>query len=139
MNRTILDLIKKPLELANNNKWVDIIDQVVKTYNKQIHSTIGETPYNVFIKSKFPKKQYEQFDEMDVYNIGDHVRVLQKKDKLDKKSLIPTYSAETYEIAKNKGNRYSVKLLDGDKIERKKYLPYEMIYASGDKVIGEKK
>jgi hypothetical protein len=130
------------LEVADNNKWIDVIDNIIDVYNNEVHSSINETPHNVLYNHKIPNTNmnFEKIEDIEVgYNIGDHVRVVQNKKNMDKKSLIPTYSSDVFEIIDKNGNRYTVKDIITNEKERKKYLKSDMIYAKGNKNMGKNK
>jgi hypothetical protein len=87
MNRTILDMLKKPLELANNNKWIALIDPVIETYNENIHSTIKQKPHDILFDGKQPYYKLQEEDDIDKFNIGDLVRILEDKKIFSKKTI----------------------------------------------------
>ena len=43
-NRTLLHIINKPMFINGDGNWVNILNDAVVTYNKNIHSTINMTP-----------------------------------------------------------------------------------------------
>ena len=49
-NRTIRDMVKKPIFLKGNASWIDEIDSVINKYNNKIHSTIKLTPIQASLK-----------------------------------------------------------------------------------------
>jgi ribosomal protein S17 len=138
MNRTILDMMKKPLELANNNSWISIIDPVIETYNENIHSTIKQKPHDVLFEDKQPYYKLDEEAEDDKFNIGDLVRILETKSIFAKKSLSTNYSKTIYEIIDKEQNRYKVVSRDTNRQSRKLFLPSQMIMAHGASVGVEK-
>ena len=43
-NRTLLHIINKPMFINGDGNWINILNDAVKTYNNNIHSTINMTP-----------------------------------------------------------------------------------------------
>ena len=43
-NRTLLNIINKPMFINGDGNWVNILNDAVVTYNNNIHSTINMTP-----------------------------------------------------------------------------------------------
>ena len=43
-NRTIRNLLKKPVFENGDAKWIDIIDSIIKKYNKTVHCSTKMTP-----------------------------------------------------------------------------------------------
>ena len=88
-NRTLLNKLSKQQTINGNQKWLHILQPIVKKYNNTIHRTIGTTPnlaskdpslvkvippqFNKRIRSKKPK-----------YKEGDRVRIYKYKNKFEK-------------------------------------------------------
>ena len=88
-NRTLLDKLSKQQTINGNQKWLHILQPIVKKYNNTIHRTIGTTPnlaskdpslvkvippqFNKRIRSKKPK-----------FKEGDRVRIYKYKNKFEK-------------------------------------------------------
>ena len=49
-NRTIRDLLKKPVFEQGNAKWIDILPTITKQYNKKVHSSTKLTPIQASLK-----------------------------------------------------------------------------------------
>jgi hypothetical protein len=139
MNRTILNLIKKPLEIKDSNKWIDIIDKVIEIYNNNMHSSIKQTPNDVLFDGKQPYFKLHEEDDEDKFKIGDLVRILEDKKIFAKKTLSTNYSKEIYEIISKEQNRYKVVSKDTNRQLRKLFLPSQMILAHGDSIGVDKK
>lgn len=74
------------------------IEDIVKKYNNKVHSTIGQTPYDVYIQNKeVMLKKSSNKPETPIAYPGDRVRILLKRDGFDKKSK-HNWSEEVYEI-----------------------------------------
>ncbi|HRP37281.1 MAG TPA: DDE-type integrase/transposase/recombinase, partial [Candidatus Dojkabacteria bacterium] len=88
--RSLKELIMPIFSEHNTREWINILPQVVKTYNNRYHKTIKMTPVEasdhknattVFLnlsKHKSSKKQKPKFQ------VGDEVRVSRIKDKFEK-------------------------------------------------------
>ena len=49
-NRTIRDMLKKPIFLNGDANWINIIPTIINKYNNKIHSTIKLTPSQASLK-----------------------------------------------------------------------------------------
>ena len=49
-NRTIRDLLKKPVFEEGDGKWIDILPTVTKQYNNRVHSSTKLTPIQASLK-----------------------------------------------------------------------------------------
>ena len=49
-NRTIRDLLKRPVFEKGNGNWIDILQTITKQYNKRIHSSTKLTPIQASLK-----------------------------------------------------------------------------------------
>lgn len=125
-HRTFWDLLKKVLTSKDTDRWIDYHDSIITNYNNTLHSHIGNTPFNVFIKKQnrnlklLPKKEGIQQD----FKEGDNVRYLKNKNQFTKQSFAPKWSIKTYQIHSINGNRMSIK--EGDKVKRGTFLSREL-------------
>lgn len=104
--RTIKNLIKRYLTQNNTTKYIDVLPDLIHNYNNTYHRTIRTTPY----KSITERISFAPSDNRDVekLEIGDQVRVLQKRNKLTKGD-VPYWSEDLYEIVDTDLNRYVLK------------------------------
>ena len=123
-NRTLRTLLQK-FRTANNGKlkWYKYLDDLVYNYNHTLHSTIKETPYDVFTKNK-KSRQIINVIESRPFEIGDKVRIKWSKEVFDKGSEIG-YSDEVYVIHKKYGDRY-ILMDDKGVVLKRRYKPYEL-------------
>ena len=49
-NRTIRDLLKKPVFEEGDGKWIDVLSTITKQYNNRIHSSTKLTPIQASLK-----------------------------------------------------------------------------------------
>ena len=49
-NRTIRDLLKRPVFEKGDGKWIDILPVITKQYNNRIHSSTKLTPIQASLK-----------------------------------------------------------------------------------------
>ena len=104
---------------GDGKQWVDLTDDFVEFYNHKRHSVTKQTPYDIFIQGKLPrkisdKKKYRD----DKLSIGDTVIVRENKDSLKKKSLLKNWGNIKYKIVeiddRYKPYMYYVKDENGD-------------------------
>jgi hypothetical protein len=114
-NRTVLTKINKHFYSRKSMNYIDVLPDIVNAYNNKIHSTIQDTPYNIFINGqRIPIIQSEENKE-ELFNIGDNVRRISKIETFDKKSITPKLSTQIYSIVDIKGDRYVIQNINGDK------------------------
>ena len=51
-NRTIRDLLKKPVFEKGDGNWIDVLPKITKQYNNRIHSSTKLTPIQASLKKK---------------------------------------------------------------------------------------
>ena len=87
-NRTIRDMLKKPIFLNGDANWINIIPTIINKYNNKIHSTIKLTPIQASLKEN---KEYVYQNLLDIrkkikhkYEINDLVRTADLKKTFSK-------------------------------------------------------
>jgi hypothetical protein len=116
-NRTIRDLLKKYRLLYKDYDWPKYIDDLVDIYNNTYHTTIGDTPNNIwenlnYNQQKIIRKPVE-------FKVGDMVRIIKVKEIFGKADDI-IHSTEVYKVMKV--NKNTVTLDNGNN-----YKSYEII------------
>ena len=121
-NRT-LELLQKWRIGTNKYDWEKVLPMIIKNYNNTYHSTIKETPFNLFNKLK-PTKQNRVIVE-NSFKVGDKVRTRTIKKIFDKNDILK-YSKDIYII--NKINKNKIYLLNTKTQEEsdRTYKPYEL-------------
>ena len=107
--RTIKAMIDKRIESAkkrdnHDTRWVDVLNQVLITYNyKNIHSATKMTPKDatkttnhIQVKANLELTRKHTRIYPDI-NVGDYVKVYDKKDKYDKER-IPVWSKAKFKV-----------------------------------------
>ena len=107
-NRTLLTKISKFQFMNNTLTYINNLQDLVEGYNDTEHSTIREKPSKIFKgKRRTVLYQNETDDNIDL-EVGDLVRLVEKREGMRKKSISPTLSTEIYEIIDIIGNRYLI-------------------------------
>ena len=77
-NRTIRDLLKKPVFEKGDGNWIDVLQTITKQYNRRIHSSTKLTPIQASLKKNegcFYKNLLDKRKKIKPrYEIGDLVR-----------------------------------------------------------------
>lgn len=123
-NRTIAGMLQKYRVASKNRKWYKVLDQLVESYNNSYHRTIKNTPTDVF-QGKAENEQSPIVMIPSVFKVGDVVRIKEEKKVLGKGDYLK-YSEDTYLIDEKVGNRYRLKNIRTEEIERKSYKDYEL-------------
>lgn len=114
--RTIKGKMGKYMEDKQTNKWVDILQNLTRSYNHTPHRSIGERPVNVtksnqveiwnkkfgsVEKSKIKKETPPKIRKIAYkFKIGDHVRLSNYKQVFDKGAFSHKWTTEFFIISK---------------------------------------
>jgi len=117
-HRTLKDKLKKHFIANDSYNWIDAIDKIILNYNNTVNTGIGIEPIKIDagleheiivfkrnISDLMDKKQEGKF------NIGDKVRILNKKVVFQDK-LLPNYSNKVYLVIKVLKNSCIIKMGD---------------------------
>ena len=136
-NKTIRDRIDSYMKINNTNKYIDVLDKIVKNYNNTVHRGINQKPIdaNEFQIFKDETKKIHEVKEKIKYEflIGDFVRIYKEKQIFEKGSK-HYYSKSVYKIIDKENNQYIVQKVD-DESKIKKVLPSQMIKINYQKLI----
>ena len=102
-NRTIRDMLKKPIFLNGDANWINIIPTIINKYNNKIHSTIKLTPIQASLKENEEYVYQNLLDKRKKikpkYQINDLVRTADLK-KTFSKGDTTNWSYKLYKITK---------------------------------------
>ena len=106
-NRTLKTEMWKNFTMNGNNKWIDILDDLMEKYNERIHRTIKMKPIDVNktnekeILSRIRAKKYYKINEnkKPKFKIGDVVRISKEK-HIFEKGYTPNWTTENFTITK---------------------------------------
>ena len=101
LNRTIKNKMYRYFTHKNTNRWVDVLDKIIESYNNSFHRSIGMTPNEVNFenahvvrKRLYPLKPKPKWK----YNIGDKVRI-SKARHVFQRGYLPQWSEEIFTIS----------------------------------------
>ena len=126
VNRTIWGFIKKYTTYKNTLTFVDQIPNFVKNYNNTIHSTIKMKPVDVFNGVRIPINNLHDKVSKSKIKINDFVRTIIKGKLFDKKSFLPKWSEQVYQIVNKIGNTYQIKNIKTDQLMKKLFIEREL-------------
>lgn len=102
-NRTLKEKMWRYFTHAGNKKFIEILDDLVKSYNNSYHRTIGTTPTSVNQKNenKIWQRMYSfKNEDIDLkFKVGDKVRITKEK-TLFEKGYTPNWTREIFYINK---------------------------------------
>jgi len=116
-NRTLRDLLKKYRLIYHDYNWTKYIYEIIDVYNNSYHSTIDDTPFNIWNKNHYNQQTIIQNPPQ--FKIGDIVRIVKTKEIFGKADEI-IHSKEIYKVIKVNKNNIT---LDNEY----SYKPYELI------------
>ena len=100
-NRTIRDLLKRPVFEKRNGNWIDILPTITKQYNNKVHSSTKLTPIQASLKKNEGYVYKISLDKRKKikpkYEIGDLVRTADLK-KTFSKGDTTNWSYKIYKI-----------------------------------------
>ena len=100
-NRTIRDLLKRPVFEKGDGNWIDVLQTITKQYNNRIHSSTMLTPIQASLKKNEGYVYKNLLDKRKKikpkYEIGDLVRTADLK-KTFSKSDTTNWSYKLYKI-----------------------------------------
>jgi hypothetical protein len=106
-NKTLRDLIFTYLHSNDTKNYIDELPKIIANYNNTYHNSIKETPYNIYIKGKEPKKKIYLSDEEPKLKVDDYVRKVTVK-KLFEKGYTPKWSEEIYMVSSVDDNQLPI-------------------------------
>ena len=122
-NRTLKGRMYKYFTHKNTLKYVDVLDELLRSYNGAFHRSIGTAPSTVNKENArrvwltlYGKSERSNFRFK--YNVGDQVRISKSKLKFEK-SYLPNYSEEIFTIIKRHARDppvYTLEDYGGEKI-----------------------
>lgn len=112
-NRTFKGIMYKQFTINGDHVWYNILDKLINNYNKKKHSTINNTPYNVYYNQIDIKKNRidDRKETKPKFKLNDRVRISYKKDPFYK-SYLPNWSHQIYtisEVLDTKPTTYKIK------------------------------
>lgn len=127
-NRTIKTRIFRYMTHHRTNRWIDVLDSLITSYNRSYHRTIGMAPVDVtsenadiITRRMYPIKPKPVWK----YEIGDKVRICKYKQIFDK-GYLPNWTEEIFVIVERYPTypvTYGLQDLAGEYIKGKFYQP----------------
>ncbi len=96
-NRTIKEKMFKRFTAENTRNWIDMIDGLMREYNKSFHRTIGMTPVKCSKLKNFEVKVSNKVLGKPKFKIDDKVRISRIKGIFEK-GYLPNWSEAVYII-----------------------------------------
>ena len=122
LNRTLLDLIKKPMYIEGKACWLNHINSALDKYNNRVHGTTKMTPFEANNQPIVPPT-FVNKPKQPKFQVGDYVRVPDKR-TLYSKGYTTNWNRELFKIYKiNLTNPVTYGLVDenNEQIEGKYY------------------
>ena len=115
VQRTIRQRLGWVFTLNNNNKWIDIIDDVINSYNNSFHRSFKIKPVNVkmeHVQILRRRLNYNGTVKPAKFKVEDRVRIIKKKKRFEKEYK-PSWTDEIFIINKlNSTNPITYTLID---------------------------
>lgn len=124
-NRTLKEKMWRYFSYKNTNRYIDVLQDLVKSYNDSNHSTIKMAPasvtiYNALEAKKNMDSRYKTVDRIAKYRVGDLVRISRTKGTFEK-GYLANFSEEIFKIKRilkhTKPQVYEIEDLAGETID----------------------
>ena len=125
-NRTLKTKLWKYFTMTLKEKWTNVLQDVVNSYNKSIHRTIGRRPIDITpenagdVRDEVYGKERTTVKEKRDINVGDVVRISKVK-SVFAKGYLPNWTEELFTVAnintKHSPITYKLKDYNGEIIE----------------------
>ena len=125
-NRTIKSRLFRYMTHRHTNRWIDVLDDVVKSYNRSRHRSVDVAPIDVssenedeIARRQYPPKPLLKYR----YEIGDRVRIAKYK-HVFQKGYLPNWTEEVFVIVERNPTNpvtYGLEDLTGEHIKGKFY------------------
>ena len=125
-NRTLKSRLFRYMTRHHSSRWVDVLDDVVKSYNRSHHRSIGTAPIDVTPENEdeIARRQYPPKPPLTYrYDVGDRVRIAKYK-HVFQKGYLPNWTEEIFAIADRYPTHpvtYGFRDLSGEDIRGKFY------------------
>ena len=131
-NRTLKEKMWRVFTLNNNKKYLNIISDLMRSYNNTYHRSIKKVPTKVTTKNESKIFEnlygYKKEDGPDTivhlkFKTGDYVRIALEKDIFEK-GYTPNWSKEVYiidQVILKVPPLYTIKTIEDEKLESKFY------------------
>ena len=123
-NRTLLDLIKKPMYIEGKACWLNHLETAMEKYNNRVHGTTKMTPFEMVTNTnKIINIKINKNEKIPKFQVGDYVRVPDKRN-IYSKGYTTNWNRELFKIHKiNPTNPVTYGLVDenNEQIEGKYY------------------
>jgi transposase InsO family protein len=99
-NRTLKSRLFRYMTRSHTKRWIDVIDDVVNSYNRSHHRSIGAAPIDVTSENEdeIARRQYPPKPPFKYrYDVGDRVRIAKYK-HVFQKGYIPNWTEEIFTI-----------------------------------------
>ena len=96
-SRTLLHIINKLMFINGDGNWVNILNDAVVTYNKNIHSTINMTPVDASNNPDKVKYYVKSSKATPKFKVGDYVRNAGKRN-IFSKGYTSNWNRELFKI-----------------------------------------
>ena len=141
-NRTLLQIINKPIFVTGDGNWVNILNDAVITYNNNIHSTIKMTPVDASINPDIVRYIISFSTKIEPkIKVGDYVRNADKR-YIFSKGYTSNWNRELFKInedLKSQPPTYKIEDINGELIDGKYYERYllesEFVFESNKKIL----
>ncbi|XP_023312196.1 uncharacterized protein LOC111692419 [Anoplophora glabripennis] len=97
--RTLKNWIYKEFSARGNYRWINILPEIIKSYNNRVHRTIGMKPVDVKRSTELKAYNHPKIVQKPKFNVADIVRISKYKGVFQKE-YTANYSTELFKVVK---------------------------------------
>ena len=123
-NRSLKELMYKHFTAQSSARWIEVLPQLLETYNHRYHRSIGMSPSSVSggsVEEQVYRRLYGQKPKRgQLYRVGDMVRISKKKHVFEK-GYLPNWTEEVFKVrsvvSNHRPHRYELEDMAGEVIK----------------------
>lgn len=122
-NRTLGEMIQKHLTCTNSSKYIDVLQQMIDSYNNRYHTSIKMSPFEASDPKNADEVRenlygHDTVDSVQKFNVGDRVRIYRYKNHFEK-GYKANWTKEIFivtDVVNTNPITYKIKDLSGENI-----------------------
>lgn len=128
-HRTLADMLQRNRVGLRDYDWPTALPKLIRNYNNTEHSTINQTPADVWTLKEPPLQEHRAVEPG--IAVGDRVRVRNMRKTFTKGDEL-RWSRELFEVTAREGQRFRVRNLETGREKKRLIAPSELLPVKGE-------